>query len=265
MRINVVLVFIIGILFLFQFCDTNSPEPESTTGKVKIEFAHRVDGENLVYDSLAYLNDAGNKYLVNEIQYFISDVYLINESDNKIYLNNWNDIHYVDSDIKETLSVIFNESIEKGTYISVGFTFGINEEKNQSLMFVNPPESFMFWPENLGGGYHYMKLNGKWLNDQNQLAPFNFHLGIGQIYFSYPDSISEFVQNYFQVELTDRIIKISENNTTVIELVMNVNNWFRTPNLYDHNVWGGDIMQNQNAMKAAVENGSDVFSYKLLE
>ncbi|NQV01648.1 MAG: hypothetical protein HQ542_03310, partial [Bacteroidia bacterium] len=121
-------------------------------------------------------------------------------------------------------------------------------------------ESFMFWPQYLGGGYHYMKLNGKWLDENQQVNPFDFHLGIGQIYYSYPDSITGFVQNYFQVTLPNSSFLMEKNQTKEILLIMNIENWFRNPNTYDHNIWRGDIMQKQEAMQLACENGHDVFT-----
>lgn len=257
---------LLGILFfvlLVTSCTQDSPEPKPETGSVEFNFNHEVDGLVLTPDTLMYENDAGNKYMVNEIQYFISDIYLIKSSGSKHYLNNWDDIHYIDTDIKETHALSLNEHIPAGTYEGIGFTFGINDEKNQSLMFVNPPESFMFWPENLGGGYHYLKLNGKWIDQQSNLAPFNFHLGIGQIYYSYPDSIKEFVHNDFSVHMLMEEVIIISDQLLEIDIHMNVNNWFRTPNEYDHDFWGGDIMQNQEAMSTATENGVDVFHYSI--
>ncbi|NQU34564.1 MAG: hypothetical protein HQ521_15145 [Bacteroidetes bacterium] len=256
----VILVLLLGSIS-FSSCENSSIEPENPTGKLRIEFSHYINGENIIFDSMAYINDAGNNYLVNEIQYFISDVTLHKNDGSEKVLNSWKDIHYIDTDIKETSGYTFKDDIEGGDYIRLSFTFGINEEKNNSLMFVNPPESFMFWPELLGGGYHYMKLNGKWINESSQPAPFNFHLGIGQIYYSFPDSISEYVQNHFVVELPEMEFNIQNNETTTIKLIMNVDRWFNTPNTYDHNFWGGDIMQNQDAMQQAIENGQNVFSY----
>jgi hypothetical protein len=180
-----------------------------------------------------------------------------------ISLTNWEDIHYVDTDIDKTQKYTFKDEVAIGIYDKLSFTFGIVGEKNNSLMFVNPPESFMFWPENLGGGYHYMKLNGKWINEIEQVSPYNFHLGIGQIYYSYPDSITGFIQNYFTINMQDTSFEIKENETCNLEIVMNVENWFRSPNTYNHNQWGGDIMQKQEAMQLAVENGNDVFTYNI--
>ena len=107
------------------------------------------------------------------------------------------------------------------------------------------------WPEVLGGGYHYMKLNGKWLTPEQQVFPFNFHLGIGQIYAGnviHVDSIIGFVQNYFEVQLANSSFEIGAGDTLQFEIRMDVQNWFLHPHIYDHNR-GGDIMQKQEAMQ----------------
>ncbi len=259
-KYTLIISLIITVITITSCC-TGNPEPEYPSGKLEIEFTHNIDGLPIIYDSMMYVNEAGNRYLVSEIQYFVSDVTLHKSDGSTLLLDAWEDIHYIDTDIQETSIYAFKDEISPGDFNRISFTFGINEEKNNSLMFVNPPKSFMFWPENLGGGYHYLKLNGKWINEIEQVSPYNFHLGIGQIYHSFPDSITGFVQNYFTVELPERAIKITDNETTTLQIVMNVENWFRSPNTYDHNHWGGDIMQKQDAMHQVVENGHDVFSY----
>ncbi len=258
------LVSVITAILSIASCSTKNPAPESPpSGMLCFDFQHKINGNNIVYDTFMYINEAGNSYLVNEIQYFISDVSLRKVDGSTISLTNWEDIHYVDTDIDKSKIYTFKDKIAIGTYDKLSFIFGIAEEKNNSLMFVNPPESFMFWPENLGGGYHYMKLNGKWINEIEQVSPYNFHLGIGQIYHSYPDSITGFIQNYFTIDMHDMPFEIKDNETCDLEIVMNVENWFRSPNTYNHNQWGGDIMQKQEAMQLAVENGNDVFNYNI--
>ncbi len=42
--------------------------------------------------------------------------------------------------------------------------------------------------------------------------------------------------------------------------MMNINNWFNQPQVYDLNYWGPSVMQNQAAMNAIKENGQNVFS-----
>lgn len=111
------------------------------------------------------------------------------------------------------------------------------KKKNQPMIFVNPPESFMFWPAYLGGGFHYMKLNGKWINDEGETKVFNFHLGIGQEYDDNRNIIS-FHQNYFEVELPNSLISFESGMITNVDVVMNVHSWFTGPHDYNFNEWG---------------------------
>ena len=254
-------VFLLSVFVLLGFsCNKSVETPPVENGKIKFKFVHQNNGQPLRYDTMMYVNAAGNHYLVNEIQYFISDVTLHKSNGDSVLLDKWEDIHYVDTDIDSTRTYALKDDIQPGNYHSISFTFGINKQKNQSLIFVNPPESLMFWPEHLGGGYHYMKLNGKWLDTLNHISPFNFHLGIGQIYYSFPDSISRYVQNYFKVSLPNSGFEMQAGETKNFTIVMNVENWFQNPNIFDFNYWGGDIMQKQDAMHAACENGWDVFT-----
>jgi hypothetical protein len=236
---------------------------ESETGKVSFVFKHQVEGEQILFDTTIYINEAGNHYQVNEIQYFISDVTLHSIDGTTKVINEWKDIYYIDTDIEETWTWDVFDDIPKAVYESISFTFGISEDKNHSLMFTDPPESFMFWPEYLGGGYHYMKLNGKWNAIDEQVKPFNFHLGIGQTYDN-EGEITGFIHNDFRVDVAS-VFSIETGETTSIEIIMNVEEWFKDPNTYDHDDWGGDIMQKQDAMKLGCENGHNVFSLGKIE
>lgn len=71
-----------------------------------------------------------------------------------------------------------------------------------------------------------------------------------------------FVHNYFEVQLNQEFI-IYDEKTTQLELVMQIEKWFNGQHIYDHNHWGGSIMQQQPAMKMACENGLDVFDLKV--
>jgi len=255
-----ILIFTIVIIS----CEKAEDNEEDPYGNIKFSFIHKVDGTPLEVDIMQYVNAAGNQYMVNEIQYFISNVTLHRTDGSTFLINDFKDIHYIDTDLEGTWSWQVFDHIPTGNYSSISFTYGIGEDKNHSLMYVNPPESFMFWPEYLGGGYHYMKLNGKWLDINQQISPFDFHLGIGQIYDS-TGQITGFIHNNFEVVLPESAFGISENQWTEIDVVMNIEKWFKSPHTYDHNVWGGDIMQTQEAMKLACDNGHDVFTVNILD
>ncbi len=266
-------VAIAGIVVFILFaslsgCNKNNKPPEQPgQGKIAFHFKHLINGQPIIYDSLMYTNAAGNKYMVNEIQYFISDVTLYKNDGSEKMIKDWQRIYYVDSDLDNTWNWEVYDDIAPGTYDSISFIFGIPDEENISFMYVNPPERDMFWPEYLGGGYHYMKLNGKWLEAGQtwQTTPFDFHLGRGQIYYSYPDSIIGFIDNSFRVSLPASEFTISAGQTKDIEIKMNVENWFKDPHLFNLDVYGGYIMQNQEAMQMAKENGHNVFSVRVLK
>ncbi|MDZ7740496.1 MAG: MbnP family protein [Bacteroidota bacterium] len=162
------------LLTAFSSCNKkDEPEPESKQ-KISLHFFHRVDGEAVVFDTMIYENAAANPYLINEIKWFISDLSLIKANGDSLLLNGWKDMHYIDTDLPETHTWKVFDNIPAGDYQEIRFTFGISEEKNQSFMFPNPPERDMFWPEYLGGGYHYMKLNGKWKEPNGNITPLIF-------------------------------------------------------------------------------------------
>jgi hypothetical protein len=257
-------ISLIMVLLAVAFsCKDDDPEPSVQVGKISLNFMHLVDGLPLQKDTLKYVNSAGNPYEVDQVMYFISDVKLFNSDGSIEIINEWKDIHYVDVDIPSTLIWDVYDDIPAGTYDSITFIFGITGEKNNSFMFVNPPEVNMVWPDVLGGGYHYMMINGKWRNTENFIQNYAFHLGIGQLYKGdviEVDSIYAFVQNYFTVKLGDAAFTIEKDRRTELEIVMNIDSWFDSPHIYDHDYWGGAIMQNQSAMQMVKENGYDVFS-----
>lgn len=237
-------------------------------GDLSVNVGYSVNGKPLITDSLGYTNEAGNTFMVTEIQWFISQMELQNERGEWIALQHreaeslisspTDKIFYIDTNIPESQTLAI-APIPMGTYKALRFTFGLDESDNVTGLFSDAPEAEMFWPEPLGGGYHYMKLNGRFLNANGTLVPLNVHLGIGQ-----NADHTEFYQNYFTVELP-LDLTITENVENQFNLCMVVDNWFRSPNLYDFNVYGSAIMQNQAAQQAMKENGNDVFTCQTIE
>lgn len=225
-------------------------------GDLSINIDYSINGKPLITDTLCYHNETGNEFMITEIQWFISKMELQDERGEWKALEPR--IFYIDTNIPESQTLRI-ASIPVGKYKSLRFTFGLDEEDNITGLFSDPPESNMFWPEQLGGGYHYMKLNGKYLDENQELAPLNIHLGIGQ-----NADHSEFYQNYFIVE-GPIDLEIIENAENQFDLCMIVDNWFRNPNLYDFNEFGSAIMQNQAAQQALKENGQDVFIWQSAE
>jgi hypothetical protein len=261
---RIILLFLPVIPVVVSSCKKeDAPSPAIPYGTISFSVDHRCNNQQLKLNELMYTNAANNPYMVTDLMYFISGITFYRNDGTRSMISEWKDIFYLDERIPETKNLRFPDKIPAGTYDSITFIFGITEEKNKSYMYVNPPEVIMGWPEVLGGGYHYMMMNGKWKDTTGTLMPFNFHLGIGQLYKGTGynvDSIYAFVQNYFTVSLPGSSFHLADGDTVSFSLCMNIEQWFENPHVYDHNYWGGAIMQNQPAMQMAKENGWNVFS-----
>ena len=243
------LLLIICILFF-------SCNKHKKNGSIEICFTHTIDENPVQFNQPIYTNAAGNHYQVNEVKYFISKLILIDANGKSIEIKQDNGVHYVDCSLEKTLLWNINEIPQK-KYAAFSFVFGLDEKDNKSNRFVNPPESNFSWPDVLGGGYHYMQINGKFRNKNGDLQNMNIHTGIGQLRDE-NNEITQFVHNYFTVTLPVRF-SIDENNTTQLTLNMEIQRWFDTPNLYNFDDFGTGIMQNQRAQQLLKENGNNVF------
>lgn len=249
------------VLVLFVFVAVSCKKPAGY-GNISINIGYSVNDNPLITDSLCYTNEAGNEFMITETQWFISKMELQNEKGEWVSLEHreansmlpyaTDKIFYIDTNIPESQTLQM-APIPTGHYKGLRFTFGLDEEDNFSGLFNDPPESEMFWPDVLGGGYHYMKLNGKYLNSEGRLAPLAIHLGIGQ-----NEDFSEFYQNFFIVELPIDF-NIMGNTENQLCLTMVIDNWFRNPHTVDFNEFGNGIMQNQIAQRLLNGNGKDVF------
>ena len=247
------------LVILFVLLAVACTKPNETA-EIDLNIGYEVNGEALVTDTLCYVNEAGNQFLITEIQWFLSNIELKNETGDWTMLHqrslsdtlDISRVFYIDTNIPES-QTLHAEPLPIGHYTTLRFTFGLDETDNRTGLFNDPPESEMFWPDVLGGGYHYMKLNGKYINEEGRLAPMAIHLGIGQ-----NEDCTEFYQNYFIMELPIDF-HVAANAKNQLDLTMVINNWFCNPHTIDFNEFGSHIMQNQTAQRLLKGNGKDVF------
>ena len=242
MRLNTFFFIVSVSILLAASCN------KQENGSVAITFTHTIDGNPVQFDELIYRNVAGNQYQLNEIKYFISKIIFVNEKEKSVAVIQDDGIHYVDGSLANTLHWKIDK-IPHGHYTSVSFVFGLDENDNRSNRFVNPPECNFSWPD---GGYHYMQINGKFLNKEGNIQNMNIHTGIGQ-------EGNEIIQNYITITLPVNMNINEDKLLNIIPLNMEIQRWFDTPNLYNFDDFGTGIMQNQEAQKLLKENGKNVF------
>jgi hypothetical protein len=231
-------------------------------GKISVNFDQMVNEDPFILDSLIYSTSSGNQYMVNDLQYFISRFKIHAAGGKWITISSDSGIHYTDVRTESSRMWSITDNLPYGNYDSVSFVFGLDNDDNRSYRFANPPESNMFWPEVLGGGYHYMKMNLKWKNNaMAEQMPFMFHLGIGQMYSGVtadPDSIIGFIQNWFPVS-APVAFTCNRDETVTIRILMHVEKWFDAVAPFNFADYPMGIMQDQQGMYTACRNGRKVF------
>jgi hypothetical protein len=208
---------LLSVVFLALILISCGSDQEINDTKIFLNFSHNVDGNPVSTDDLSHTNLAGENYNVLTLKYLISDIKLIsNEKDHEKIIK---DVHFVDLSDPSTM-FIESDIIENGSY-TLQFRFGLDANTNIADNFTN--ENFhttMQWPQMIdpnsgmlmGGGYHYMKLEGSYNNDSTF---YNTHTGptMGMDY--------SFLCSF------DVPININ-NSTNNLEyaIEMNINNWY---------------------------------------
>ena len=204
---------------------------------ININFSQTVNQNPIVLNEMIYTNEANDNYSIQTVRYLISNIYL-HATDTSVLIKN---VHFIDIDNPESSSIIVNDIIDKN-YTQISFTMGLIENENQTNLYLNEVffPSFV-WPEFLGGGYHYMQLEGDY---NNLFLGYATHTGpTNGIDYSFTKNFN---------------ISTNIQDGSSITINMEINNWYSNPNTV--NLYDG-IMDNSNIQAQLQENGiTDVFS-----
>jgi hypothetical protein len=143
--------------------------------------------------------------------------------------------------------------VTNGSY-NISFRFGLNENDNTDGVYQDLNSVSFNVPGILGGGYHFMQFDGKYLDINNEEAGFNYHV-IRAVDRTDPSNLV-LQDTSFNVNLGD--ISIIKNTT--IEIKMNIAEWFKNPNTWNLNELNTVLMPNFEAQKMMSANGKNVFS-----
>jgi hypothetical protein len=209
-----------------------------------IIFTFSCNNNPLKLNEMIYKSSRGLTYQVSQVKYFVTDIRIINKD--KSVKDFPESCHYVDVEIARTLQWTPAEDFNLQNADSIEFTFGFSAAQNRSYRFKNPPENLMFWPDYLGGGYHYMKTNILYLDAEGNTNAFNCHIGRGQVYDAEGEPI-EYIDNDFRVKIP---VKRQDNNAVIN---LDISTMFDYPNAELFTDYRG-IMNNQKAMKTFSEN-----------
>lgn len=247
------LIFLLSIISCSEDNDDNVSQVNTT-----FNFSHNWDGiqvTNSDFNSIKFTNANGEQLSIERLRYLVSKITFTTNNYEKLVLNGYN---LVDVTNNQNLSFTSSTLIPIGSYSDVTFTFGFNNEDN-SGNYEDLNSASWFVPAMLGGGYHYMQFDGKFLNTSDEEQGFNYHAIRAA---DNPGDNPTFPQDtFFNVSLGE--VLISNNATFNIE--MNIAEWFKNPNTWNLNVLNQMLMPNSDAQIMMFENGQNVFSLKSID
>jgi len=238
-RLNVFLLIALLIIGCKRDQDIVPVKAEKNISS-KLLISYNVDNAPLIFDSVQYQNLAGNNYGVTRLEYYISNITFHSTSVKDFALNK---IFYIDARTPTTNSISI-DPIPFGEYNSITLNIGIDSANNKTNSLTNTSQNInMAWPSSMGGGYHFMKLEGYYDNPPST-SGFTIHLG----------------QNTSLITCFINKPLLINSSPSEIKLSMNLNELFRSPITYDFELDGNFIMGNEEAMAKIAANGINVFS-----
>ena len=249
---NKIIVLFLLFVFTLTSCHDDNDDKVALT-HTTFNFSHNWDGlpvTNSDFNNLKFTNENGELLSIERFRYLISKITFHKLDGSQTVLEGYN---LVDLTNNENLSFTSTSFLTTGTYSDVTFTFGFNNEDNLNN-YADLNSASWNVPAMLGGGYHYMQFDGKFLNTASEEQSFNYHAIRAA---DNPGASPTFPQDtFFNVSLG--AITITDNTTFNIE--MNIAEWFKNPNTWDLNILNQILMPNSSAQIMMFENGQNVFS-----
>lgn len=235
---------LICLTFVSAGCGKKEVPPATVvSGKITVNIDYVAGDRPLIFDTVTFTNKAGNIYGVTTLHYYLSGFRFYKNNELQHYCSK---IAYVDARIPGNSHFELTElsGMKVGTYDSVSFYIGIEPALNITNSLPASLENIgMGWPDAMGGGYHFLKLEGHW-NDGGTVSGYAMHLGT----------------NNYQVKagvackmVVDKVANGQLNMT------MNINEWYTNPYDYNFSTNGLFSMGVATIMQKLTENGADVF------
>ncbi|MES2132829.1 MAG: MbnP family protein [Bacteroidota bacterium] len=243
-----------GIALLFSvwccYSFTNAQKPitakKNDQGKIILKLNLVFNEQALLLGNKAYINASGDSLIVDEFKCYISTLRFFN-SKNQVS-SEPNSYHLINAEDSSSLTISVTK-IPAGNYIGLNFNIGIDSTTSVSgaLDGALDPTKGMFWAWNTG--YIAAKLQGRSKKCNTLHHAFEYHIG-------------GYLQPYHalrNIDLKLQNLKVESGKTTVIELKVDVAEWFKTPYLIDLSKTNNVVLPNKEAITIAT-NYSDMFS-----
>lgn len=252
-------LLILAFTLVFVACEKDNDDNISPVTAVNFKFIHKweeTEVSNSDFNSIQFTNAYGNELSIESLRYLISKIKLTKNTGEVITIDEYN---LVDLEDANSLNFSTNQTVAVGSYSDISFVFGFTNEDNTDGTYADLNSATWNVPAMLGGGYHYMQMDGKYINNSNVESGYNYH-AIRAV--DNPGSNPTFPQDtFFEVSLGE----ITLTGATEITIAMNIAQWFKQPNTWNLNEYNQMLMPNSTAQILMYQNGQNVFNLVSIE
>jgi len=252
-------LIILVFTLVFVACEKDNDDNISPVTAVNFKFTHKweeTEVSNSDFNSIQFTNAYGNELSIERLRYLISKIKLTKNTGEVITIDEYN---LVDLEDANSLNFSTNQTVAVGSYSDISFVFGFTNEDNTDGTYADLNSATWNVPVMLGGGYHYMQMDGKYINSSNVESGYNYH-AIRAV--DNPGPNPTFPQDtFFEVSLGE----ITLTGTTEITIAMNIAQWFKQPNTWNLNEYNQMLMPNSTAQILMYQNGQNVFNLVSIE
>lgn len=197
-----------------------------------------------------YTNAKGQDFNVTRLRYLVSDITFHKADGNSFTIDEY---HLVDLSKPETKTFNPETKVPAGEYTSISYTFGFDQEDNQSGVYPDLNIENWGWPQMLGGGYHFMQLEGQY-DSAGVSKGFATHMGTAR---NNTVSPTTYEANHFTTRVDSSAVTISGD--FAFGMIMHVEQWYENPYEWDFNTYNLSIMPIYDAQRKLNLNGPSVF------
>lgn len=228
------------------------PVSEHNESHITFNFTHHFDGIPVTaanFNQFNFVTAFGDTISITKLRYLVVGMRLYTIGGDSVILN---DIPYQLVDLTNGTGLSFTPGkADLGAYAGIGFSFGFDTTDNAGN-YIDLNSASWNVPASMGGGYHNMQLEGKYkLNGDDSLYAYH------NIAKKRPTMAAPFEANNISINLTG--IALNGHNV-VVEIKMNIADWFKNPNTWDLNNMHSALMGNYTAQDMMQANGYNVFT-----
>ena len=223
---------------------------EHIEAHLTFNFSHHFDGVPITaanFNQFNFTTANGDTISITKLRYLVSDMKLYTTTGDSVVMNGY---QLIDLNDPTSLSYSPGET-DLGSFAGVGFNFGFDTTDNAGN-YASLNSASWDVPMMMGGGYHNMQFEGRY-KDNGVDSVFAIH----QIAKKRPTMMAPFEANHINIRMSG--IALNEHNV-VVEVSVNLAEWFRNPTVWDLNAYHSMLMPNYTAQNMMQANGYNVFS-----